>query len=81
MTDWVADTFPAAPQAARAQRAEFRQLAGLPPSRRTIQQNNRLAMFLSSCPRTLDAGPSAVHALSLAVQVTAPRTVQLHTLS
>ncbi|KAG2445483.1 hypothetical protein HXX76_000099 [Chlamydomonas incerta] len=55
--------------AAAAQRAEFQYLAGIPATRRTVAQNNRLAVFLASAPRTASAGPTAIHALSTAVQV------------
>ncbi|GIL58172.1 hypothetical protein Vafri_13026 [Volvox africanus] len=55
--------------AAAAQRAEFTYLAGLPPNRRTVAQNTRLAVFLGNAPRTQQAGPTALHALSVAVQV------------
>ena len=36
-------------------------------------QNNRLAVFLASAPRTAAAGPTAIHALSMVVQVRATR--------
>ncbi|EFJ50040.1 hypothetical protein VOLCADRAFT_103990 [Volvox carteri f. nagariensis] len=55
--------------AAAAQRAEFAYLAGLPPNRRTVAQNTRLAVFLGNAPRTQQAGPTALHALSTSVQV------------
>ncbi|GLI63232.1 hypothetical protein VaNZ11_006121 [Volvox africanus] len=55
--------------AAAAQRAEFTYLTGLPPNRRTVAQNTRLAVFLGNAPRTQQAGPTALHALSVAVQV------------
>ncbi|KAG2482880.1 hypothetical protein HYH03_018224 [Edaphochlamys debaryana] len=55
--------------AAAAQRAEFTYLAGLPPNRRSVAQNNKLAIFLASAPRTQAAGPTAIHSLSTAVQV------------
>ncbi|GFR49116.1 hypothetical protein Agub_g10912 [Astrephomene gubernaculifera] len=54
---------------AAAQRAEFAHIAGMPPNRRTVAQNNRLALFMASAPRTQHAGPTALHALSTAVQL------------
>ncbi|KXZ50194.1 hypothetical protein GPECTOR_17g831 [Gonium pectorale] len=56
-------------QQLQAQRNEFAYIAGLPPTRRTVAQNNRLAIFLAQAPRTHQAGPTAIHALSCAVHV------------